>query len=189
MKIVGICGSARQNSNSEHLLNIALEPFHDEGAEVKIHKVNDLQLQSCNGCGFCKKEGYCCLEDDVKHVYDDFLWADAIIIASPVFYRNIPSKLMIIFERAFAYQEKRPLGGKLGAAIAVGSGTCGGQCIVLSIIHNWYLSVGVLCVPGELNGLSAVADAPGDILSDNRKILQAKVLGKNLLEYSKKCMQ
>ena len=72
-----------------------------------------------------------------------------------------------------------------GAAIAVGRGTGGGQSIVLSVIHNWILSAGALCVPGELNGLSAVADSPGDILKDQGKIEQATKLGENLLMFSK----
>ena len=168
-------------------MKLSLEPFIHEGAEIRTHKVGNLKLQSCTGCGYCIEKS-CHIEDDVKNVYNDLLWADAIIVASPVYYRNIPSKLMIIFERAFGYKNDQPLKGKLGAAIAVGSGTCGGQCIVLSIIHNWFLSVGALCVPGELNGLSAVADNPGDILEDQRKLLQANVLGENLLKFSRKIL-
>lgn len=53
------------------------------------------------------------------------------------------------------------------------------------IIRNWLLSAGALCVPGELNGLSAVADGPGDILKDQRKIQRAIKLGENLLRFSK----
>ena len=185
MRIVGICGSSRKDSNSEQLMKLALEPFYREGMEVRIHKVGNLNLQSCCGCERCRTEGKCCIEDDIPSVYEDLYWTDAVIIASPVYYRNIPSKLAAIFERAYAYQDNRPLEGKLGAAIAVGRGTGGGQSIVLSVIHNWILSAGALCVPGELNGLSAVADSPGDILKDQRKLEQAIKLGENLLSFSK----
>lgn len=185
MKIVGVCGSCRKDSNSEHLMKVALEPFCREGMEVRIHKVGNLDLSPCCGCERCRKEGKCCIEDDIQYLYEDLYWTDAIVIASPVYYRNIPSKLAAIFERAYAYQDNRPLEGKLGAAIAVGRGTGGGQSIVLSVIHNWLLSAGALCVPGELNGLSAVADGPGDILKDQRKLDQAIKLGGNLLRFSK----
>ena len=185
MKITGLCGSSRKDSNSEQLMKLALEPFYREGMEVRTHKVGDLNLQSCCGCERCRTEDKCWIEDDMRHVYEDLYWTDAVIIASPVYYRNIPSKLAAIFERAYAYQDNRPLEGKLGAAIAVGRGTGGGQSIVLSVIHNWLLSAGALCVPGELNGLSAVADGPGDILNDKRKLEQAIKLGENLLMFSK----
>lgn len=185
MNIVGICGSCRKDSNSEYLMNFALDPFYREGMEVRIHKVGNLNLHPCIGCERCRKEDKCYIEDDIKYIYDDLYWTDAVIIASPVYYRNITSKLATILERAYAYQNNRPLEGKLGAAIAVGRGTGGGQSIVLSVIHNWLLSAGALCVPGELNGLSAVADGPGDILKDQRKIDQATKLGENLLKFSK----
>lgn len=185
MKILGLCGSSRKDSNSEHLMKLALEPFYREGAEVRTHKVGDLDLQPCRGCERCRTEGKCCIDDDIHYIYDDLYWTDAVVIASPVYYRNISSKLAAVFERAYAYQDNRPLEGKLGAAIAVGRGTGGGQSIVLSVIHNWILSAGALCVPGELNGLSAVADSPGDILKDQRKLEQATKLGENLLKFSK----
>ena len=56
----------------------------------------------------------------------------------------------------------KPLAG-LWRDVAVGRGTGGGQSIALTVIHNFFLSMGVICVPGELNGVSAVADKPGDI--------------------------
>ena len=166
-------------------MKLALEPFRREGMKVRVHKVGNLNLQSCSGCERCRNEGKCCIEDDIPAIYADLYWTDAVLIAAPVYYRNIPSKLAAIFERAYAYQNNRPLEGKLGAAIAVGRGTGGGQSIVLSIIHNWLLSAGALCVPGELNGLSAVADGPGDILNNKRKLDQATKLGENLLKFSR----
>jgi len=78
-----------------------------------------------------------------------------------------------------------PLRGKLGGAIAVGRGSGSGQSIVLNVIYNFYLSSGALCVPGELNGVNAVADKPGDILSQPRRLEQARVLGRNILGYVK----
>jgi len=77
------------------------------------------------------------------------------------------------------------LTGKLGGAISVGRGQGGGQAIVLTIIHNYYLSSGALCVPGEMNGVSAVADKPGDILSQPNRLKQARTLGENIMKYTR----
>jgi hypothetical protein len=41
----------------------------------------------------------------------------------------------------------------------------------------------MLCVPGELNGVTAVADKPGDILEQPRRLEQARILGRNIIEY------
>jgi hypothetical protein len=71
----------------------------------------------------------------------------------------------------------------LGGAIAIGRGSSGGQSIVLNIIYNFYLSCGILCVPGELNGVHAVADEIGDIKNQPKRLGQAKILRENIIKY------
>ncbi len=44
------------------------------------------------------------------------------------------------------------------------------------------LSCGIICVPGELNGVTAVADEPGDILNQPNRLKQAEILGSNILK-------
>jgi len=43
----------------------------------------------------------------------------------------------------------------------------------------------MICVPGELNGVVATADKPGDILNQPRRLEQARILGRNIIEYAK----
>ena len=76
--------------------------------------------------------------------------------------------------------------GKTGGAIAVGAGTCGGQTITIMAIYNWMLSRGIICVPGELNGVTAVANEPGDILKQPKRLRQAEILGENVLNVAQK---
>lgn len=91
------------------------------------------------------------------------------------------AQLKAVFDRVYALRSARPLVGVFGGGIAVGRGTGGGQCIALTVIYNFFLSSGVICVPGELNGVSAVADKPGDVLRDENRLRQARVLGENIL--------
>jgi multimeric flavodoxin WrbA len=121
-------------------------------------------------------------------IYEDFEWCDAMIIASPVYSRNICSQLMMLFDRHYAVNIKRPLQGKPGGAIAVGRGTCGGQTIAINTIYTWMLSCGMICVPGELNGMTAVADKPGDILMQENRLRQATILGENILNVTQRLL-
>jgi multimeric flavodoxin WrbA len=94
---------------------------------------------------------------------------------------------MAVFERHYACRKKQPLRSKPGGAIAVGrSSGGGGQAIAISVIHNWLLSCGAICVPGELNGLTASADKPGDILLQKTRLKQARVLGENVMKTARK---
>ena len=58
--------------------------------------------------------------------------------------------------------------------------------MVLTVICNYLLSCGALPVPGELNGLSARADKPCDILSQERRIKQDRILAQNVMKYTER---
>lgn len=124
----------------------------------------------------------------MHYFYEAFRLCDAIIIASPVYSRNICSQLLAVLDRHYAVNRERPLEHKVGGAIAVGRGTCGGQTITIMAIYNWMLSCGIICVPGELNGLTAVASEPGDIIKQEERLKQAEILGENILKVTKKLM-
>jgi multimeric flavodoxin WrbA len=183
MNILGISGTPRKGGNSEILLNAALEPFAEAGWDITKILLSEKEIKPCTGCETCVETKKCHIDDDMNEIYGAFEKCDALIISAPAYYRNVPSQLKAVMDRTFAVNEIKPLKGKLGGAICVGRGQSGGQCIVLSIIHNYYLSCGVLCVPGELNGVSAVADKPGDILNQPRRLEQAKILARNILSY------
>jgi multimeric flavodoxin WrbA len=121
----------------------------------------------------------------MNEVYIAFEKCNALIISAPVYWRNVPAQLKALIDRTYAIKNGL-LKGKFGGAISVGRGQGGGQAIVLTIIHNYYLSSGVLCVPGEMNGVSAVADKTGDILSQPNRLRQARILGENIINYTGK---
>ena len=186
MNVLGISGTPRKGGNSEILLNAALEPFEQANWEVRKILLSERRIEMCTGCETCVENKSCCIEDDMDEVYEDYEWCEAVIISSPAYYRNVPAQLKALFDRTFAtnHMKDKLLKGKLGGAIAVGRSTSGGgQTNVLNAIHNFYLSNGMLCVPGELNGVSASADKPGDILKQPRRLEQARILGENICDY------
>ena len=184
MNILGISGTPRKGGNSEILLEAALQPFAEAGWDVTKILLSEKEIKPCVGCETCANSGACCINDDMGEVYAAYEKCDAIIISAPAYWRNVPAQLKALFDRTYAMRGQRPLEGKFGGAIAVGRGSCGGQSIVLSIIYNFYLSCGALCVSGELNGVSAVADKPGDILNQPRRLEQARILGRKVKQYA-----
>jgi multimeric flavodoxin WrbA len=179
--VLGISGSPRPGSNSEALLDHALAPFREREWSVAEFLLCRRRVAPCMACEHCAQSGACAIADDMAVLYEAYERCDALIVASPVYYRNVTAQLKAVFDRTYAVRARQPLAGKAGGAIAVGRGTGGGQGIVLTVIHNFYLSSGVICVPGELNGVSAVADEPGDILAQPSRLHQARVLGENVL--------
>jgi len=186
MNVLGISATPRENGNSDILLDYALRPLREDEWQVQLFRLREMTVHACRACEECRKRGECIIDDDMHEIYDAFRWCDAVIISGPVYSRNISSQLMAVFDRSYATSEKRPLEGKVGGAIAVGRGTCGGQSITIMAVYNWMLSAGVICVPGELNGVTAVASEPGDILRQERRLKQAEILGRNVLNAARK---
>ena len=186
MNVLGISGTPRVEGNSEILLKYAFHPFEKNGWEIKHFSMREMLVKPCLGCDECKKVGHCVIDDDMHYFYEAFRWCDALIISSPVYSRNICSQLMAVLDRHYAVNIERPLEGKVGGAMAVGRGTCGGQTITINAIYNWMLSCGIICVPGEMNGVTAVASEPGDIFKQENRLKQAEILGTNILNVARK---
>ena len=188
MNVLGISGTPRKCGNSELLLNAALEPFIEANWDITKTLLSEKRIEPCIGCDCCIEENpvkkACCINDDMSEIYDAYEKCNAIIISAPAYWRNVPAQLKAVIDRTYG-SKSGSLKGKLGGAISVGRGQNGGQAIVVNIIYNFYLSAGALCVPGELNGVTAVADKPGDILSQPHRLEQARILGKNIIDYSR----
>jgi len=184
MHILGISGTPRKGGNSEILLNAAFEPFAEANWDITKILLSEKKIEHCVGCDTCVEKDTCYIDDDMAEVYSAFERCNAIIISAPAYWRNVPAQFKALIDRTYA--AKGLLKGKLGGAISVGRGQNGGQAIVLTILHNYYLSCGMLCVPGEMNGISAVADKPGDIMTQPHRLEQARVLGRNIISYAGK---
>lgn len=183
LKVLGLSGTPRKDGNSDQLLQYALQPFHDAGAELQLIRLSELSVQPCRACEVCQQGRPCVIDDDMHRIYAGFRWCDALLVASPVYYRNINAHLMAVLERHYAILPEKALTGKVGGAIAVGRGA--GQAKTLSALYTWMLSCGIICVPGELNGVTATASMPRDIMEQPDKLQQAVLLGQNVLHVTK----
>ena len=186
MKVVGISGTPRKGGNTECLVRECLNEFAKQGWMVSEFFLSEKTVKPCIGCDSCVGNGVCVIaDDDASALYADLIDCDAVIIGSPVYYRNVTAQLKAVFDRNYPYGYKT-LEGKPGGAIAVGRGEGAGQAMTLMVIYNFMLSCGGLPVPGEMNGLSARADKPGDILSQERRLNQTRILARNVIKYAEK---
>lgn len=99
MKILGILGSPRKGGNTDILLDMALEGAGSKGAETEKICLGDLNFKGCIECAGCDKTGVCILTDDMTPIYDKLKTADAIILASPIFFAGITSQLKAMIDR------------------------------------------------------------------------------------------
>ena len=111
MKVLGIMGSPRKQSNTEILLDRALEGAREAGGEVEKVVVSKLKISPCLEIYACRKDGDCAIKDDMQLLYRKLLEADHIIFASPMFFYGVTSQAKAVIDRCQAlWVRKHALG-------------------------------------------------------------------------------
>lgn len=181
-KILAVSGSPRKKGNTELLLQAAVEPLAAAGHTIEPFLLSHKKVAPCIACEACSKDGVCVQEDDAREILESITSYDALLVGSPVYFRNISAQLLAFFTRFHSLAHSRPFKDRLcfGGGIAVG-GSPNSQGITLNIIHNFFLSLGLVCVPAVLNGVSVVARERGEVMNQPESLENAKVLGRNIL--------
>lgn len=142
IRVLGISGSPRLGSTDfsvQTALSYSREKYQVETDYYTVHKKN---ISFCLHCDYCvrKKEG-CVQKDDTQELYPKLEWADAWILASPVYQGHVSGQLKTILDRCRALVAKNPkvFENKVGAAIAVGGDRTGGQDPTLQTIIDFYI--------------------------------------------------
>ncbi len=107
MRVLGIMGSPRRGSNTETLLDKALEGAAKAGAEVDKVLVSRLKISPCVEDYGCLEAGNCSIKDDMQAVYEKLRQADHVILASPIFFYGITAQAKALVDRCQALWVRR----------------------------------------------------------------------------------
>ena len=185
LKILALFGSPRKKGNTTVLANQIILGAESKGAKVETVYLNDLSIKPCQGCYACQVEGSkgCAVEDDMQDIYSKVAEADALIIASPVYWFTMSAQTKIFMDRCFALysennEESRLYGKNIAIAMTYGDKDAfSSGCVnALRTFQDSYNFVG-----SDITGIvHGSAEEPGDIV-DNKELMQdAQTLGKEL---------
>lgn len=106
MKIIAINGSPRRGWNSDKLLEKWVEGVKSVLPDAEVKKVNlyDLKFTGCRSCFSCKLKGgkffgTCPIPDGIHDLLAEIREADAVAIASPIYYLDINAYTKCLLER------------------------------------------------------------------------------------------
>lgn len=179
--VLGIAGSPRRHGNSDRLLTAALDGAREAGAEVRTLVAADVALKHCLGCNACSLAGECIQHDGGPAVYESIDAADAIIVASPVYFAGVPSVLKALLDRmqpywARTYVLKRPRPKRRPGAVLIARG--GGDPYGAEHAEASVRSVLAVLDIDVLGVVRAVGvDEPGDVEAHPGSIAEARSLG------------
>ncbi len=189
MKIVVFHGSPRIEGNTDILLKETLRPIYGSGHDVRLFKLNYMNIKPCQDCGGCDETGICIIKDDMDEIYDAIREADRIILASPIFFFGLSAQAKIMIDRCQAFwcekyllKKELPSGiyGRKGLLILVGGmkKEIGFQCAEATA-KAFFRTISV----PEHETLSFMGvDAKGEILNVPDALTKAYNAGKRLIQ-------
>ena len=98
------------------------------GAEFETIRVADQKINPCMACDACAETGECRIKDDMQEIYKKIAAADALVLASPIFFGGVSAQIKAALDRFqvfwfinFGPQAKgKKTHKKLGFFLAVG---------------------------------------------------------------------
>lgn len=122
-KVVILKGSPRERGNSSVLADQVQKGAEAEGAEVTSFKLNTMGIHPCCACDACRVLEDCAIADGMADIYPKLLEADAILLASPIYWFTFSAQLKVCIDRWYALFSQNPnafAGKKFGIVLTYG---------------------------------------------------------------------
>jgi len=113
-KVMVVIGSPRKKGNSSVLAKQVAVGARAGGAKVETFFLHDMNIKPCNACDSCRKNPTidCVIQDDMQLLYPKLKGADAIVIASPIYWFTVSAQTKLFMDRWYG------LGDDEGYALA-----------------------------------------------------------------------
>lgn len=168
MKVLGISGSLRPQSNTMEYMKRCLGVLESKGIETELVSLRGKIIKPCLGCYACVKERRCAQDDDdFAEILGKMEEAQGIVLGSPVYLSSVVPQMMCLLSRAtfVAHWNDKFLAGKVGGPITVARRA--GHNLAFSQLLLWFFINGIT-VPGSTYWTVGMAGAGGahDALED-----------------------
>ena len=108
VKILILMGSPRLHGNTAELCKYFMEELREYNAEIKYMELEKLQINPCKECYGCQEaadEYGCSQHDDMTQIAENILWADVIILATPIFAWYCTAKMKAVLDRHYGFNK------------------------------------------------------------------------------------
>lgn len=176
MKILLINGSPHHEGNTKIALDEMVKIFNEQQLETEIVEVGSQDIRGCIACGYCYKHGKCAFNDLVNEVAEKFKNADALVVATPVYYAGINGTLKSFLDRLF-YSKNYDTTMKVGAAVAIARR--GGQVTSYDTI-NKYFGISNMPIATSQYWNMAYGRQVGEVSQDTEGMQTMRALARNI---------
>lgn len=182
MNVVGVCGSARKQSNTSLLIRAVFEPLTEAGIECELIELAGKNIRGCTACGQCtaKADGTCWgRRDDGNAVIERMAAADGIILGSPVYFGDVTSEIKAIMDRAgYVGRAKREMFARKPGAAVVAVRRAGAMHTFDTLNH--FFSISEMVTVGSSYWNIGIGRERGDVENDTEGMRTMRRLGENM---------
>ena len=182
-QIVIVKGSPREDGNSAVLADQVANGAREAGARVESFYLHGMEINPCDACDACHAEPYggCIVEDDMQILYSKLQAADALVIASPVYWFTVSAQTKLFMDRCYALVDAEGYtfrGRKVGIVLVYGDTDPfnSGAVNAMRTFQDGFAYVGAEIV-GMVYGS---ADTAGEISANAEVMAKAFSLGRQL---------
>jgi len=124
-KVLVLLGSPRKKGNSAILADQIAKGARSARAKVETIYLQGMKIAPCKACDICRKKNSkgCSIKDDMQGLYPKVIEADALVIASPVYWFTMSAQIKIFLDRLHglpAYKEDTLIGKRVAIAMTYG---------------------------------------------------------------------
>ena len=177
MKALLLNGSPHPNGNTAAALQEMIRIFQAEGVETDLWQAGGQAVRGCIACNSCAKLGRCVFDDAVNEIAPRFEAADALVVASPVYYASANATLVALLDRLF-YSTTFDKTMKVGASVVVARR---GGCSATFDELNKYFTISGMPVASSQYWNSVHGRTPGEALQDAEGMQTVRVLARNMV--------
>ncbi|MBI4799269.1 MAG: NAD(P)H-dependent oxidoreductase [Desulfarculus sp.] len=180
--VVALNGSPHAGiGNSAQMIEMLRPGLTAQGLALEVITLAGQEIVYCQGCGWCMEKGACWIKDDHRAIMQRLLEADAVILASPVYFFHVTAQMKTFLDRCLAWGHKPRTSWKPGLAISVAASV--GEVETAEYLGGVLKVFGAFSVgrftalatgPGGFLGLEAVQARADDLAADLARAVKEK---------------
>jgi multimeric flavodoxin WrbA len=182
-RVVAINGSPNEQGNTAYALSLIGEELEQAGIGFEVIHIGDKRIRGCMACNHCFEKGQCIYTNEQEEEWvDKMKKADAIVLASPVYFGGIAGTMKSFLDRIF-FAYSQAFRNKFGVSL-VTARRSGASATFASL--NQYLTISQMIVPSSVYWNNIHTTIKEEIADDKEGVRIMQTLGKNvaaLLKY------
>ena len=189
INVIALIGSSRLGGNTDMLVDKIIKEINSHNLSAEKIYLKDKQILPCKLCDHCRSKGRpdCIQNDDFNEIVKKIQQAEAVILSSPVYWRNKSGAMNLFTERCYSQFDKdwknSKISGKQAVLVIVsGDKNTEEECTPLINSFTRFLEWNKINISGKVTA-SAIEKA--EILNNPEALLNAKKEGEKLAKLIK----